>query len=126
MKTRTVTVYRVISVRADGGRKVKSYQSMTAVQDRVGRLSSPEPWRFWGGNMERNREGDELVCCSGYECGCGGQTLAQHCAEERAKLPALVSIAVEKRQVTRTSWEAVSDVTFDVPKPVGETEGAAR
>ena len=107
VKTRTVTEYRVVSTRADQAPKVKRYRSMPAVRDRVGRLMSPEPWRFFGAALDRKRDADDLLCCTGgHGCGCGGETVREHYAAERAPLPVLESVRVEKRQVTVTAWEA--------------------
>lgn len=105
---RTRTQWRVICTREGGQRSVKTFGSLKAVLDRVGMLTSPEPWRFFGSESERQREGTEYVCCAGTrydECGCGGLTLAEDTVQRRKDLPPIVSVTVQKRQVTRTPWE---------------------
>ena len=110
MKTRTVTEYRVTSTREGGHRKHKRYLSLAGVRDRIGILTSPEPWRFWGNEDDRERAASDFICCAGTrydQCDCGGLTLAEATAQRRAELPPLVSIRVQRRQVTRTAWEDV-------------------
>lgn len=104
---RTVTEYRVRSTR-DGTVSDKRYGSLKSVRDRIGRLTHPEPWRFWGSESDRQRGPDEYVCCGGTrydECNCGGKTLRQDTDDKRAELPPVDSIEVSKRTVTRTAWE---------------------
>jgi len=105
--TRTNTEYRVISTRAGGIVTDKRYHSLKAVNDRIGRLTSPEPWRFYGSARERQRAGDELACCYGRECGCDGLSLQEASDEKRKELPPIESIRVETRTVTRSKWTAV-------------------
>jgi hypothetical protein len=53
---------------------------------------------------------DDYACCSGYECGCHGKTIAQAREEERehyARLPAVVfGPVIERRPVG--AWEVSS------------------
>lgn len=104
MKVRTVTEYRVVSTRRvidPEGREYdqrteKRYASLLRVRDRIGILTSDEPWRFFGSKEDRQRDGDESE---------GGLTLRQETAERRKDLPPIVSVTVQKRTVTRTTWE---------------------
>lgn len=118
IRQRTVTEYRVISTRDGGIVSEKRYGSMGAVRDRIGRLTSREPWRFYGHEADRQRDGEELVCClDNGECGCGGDTLRERADRERMALPALVSITVQRRTVTRTAWEEIERPAVPVGVP---------
>jgi hypothetical protein len=49
---------------------------------------------------------DAYVCCSGYQCGCGGKTWAERwaeMAESIADYPPLEYVRIETRQVPRWS-----------------------
>lgn len=108
-KDRTTTQYRVVSLREDGTKTVKTYAHLKAVKDRIGRLTSAEPWRFYGSDAERQRDGSDLECCDGRECGCGGQTVKEASDGQRSGLTPVVSVEVSTRRVTRTAWVPVPD-----------------
>lgn len=108
---RTIIEYRVISERDGCTPTVKKYRSVRGMQARLGRLTSPEPWRFWGSARDRQREGNSFYCCDGYDCGCGGETLKQHCDAERKDLPPMKCISVDQRVMTTTAWSACDAVT---------------
>ncbi len=65
--SRTIIEYLVMSIRIvtrDDGTVVhqttkKHYRSLKAVDGRIGRLTSPEPWRYFGSMADRERSGDE-------------------------------------------------------------------
>lgn len=39
------------------------------------------------------------MCCSGYQCGCGGETYRQQSEARRTEQPALEFLRVEQRMV---------------------------
>lgn len=125
MKQRTCTEYLVVSTREGGIVTRKRYGSMKAVTDRIGRLTSDEPWRFYGSDADRQRDPDAYVCCAGTvydECACGGDTVKEKAEAERAELPPVQSVVVKRRTVTRTTWEPI-DVEVDVKQQqTGERE----
>jgi hypothetical protein len=87
-------------------RKNKTFGSLAAAERHKILLSGDEPWK--GHRDFENEDPDTRLCCSGYECGCGGETIRDHFMAVRSKLPPLhgeVTIAV--RTVCRSSWEAV-------------------
>lgn len=57
-------------------------------------LFGPTPWKAWG------RNGDDRFCCSGYECGCEGATIASEALHRRSMMPALEYIGVRVRSVS--------------------------
>lgn len=129
--SRTVTEYRVISTREGGVVSDKRYGSIGAVRDRIGRLTSPEPWRFYGCEADRQKAPDEYVCCAGTrydECNCGGDTMKSKADSERAQYPPIVSIKVQKRSVTRTAWEDAEtpDIPVFVPERDDEEDQVSR
>jgi hypothetical protein len=67
-------------------------------------LLGPEPWRALG------HDGDEIMCCNGRECNCGGQTWREHMLEVRASqshdgIPAIEYIAIDERTVEVGEWK---------------------
>lgn len=57
-------------------------------------LLGPEPWVYFG------RKPTDRVCCSGYECACGGQTVQSESDEKRASFPVMEWIATSVRSVS--------------------------
>lgn len=117
-KAKVYTEYRVLSSRVGNGVTDKRYGSLKAVADRIGRLTSPEPWRFYGSASQRLRGPNDLACCAGTyhdECSCGGYTIQQKSDEERRILPALEWVRVEVRTVVRSPWVAVGEKPLSVP-----------
>lgn len=104
-KMRTVTEYRLLIQRTGNSRKDWRTRSLKSLANRIGLLTSPEPWRFYGSRDERERDGDELACCRGEACGCGGLTVREQALAPRENLPQIESLYVEKRQITTTTWE---------------------
>jgi hypothetical protein len=100
--------------------KEKRFGSRARAYDRVGLMTSDEPWRYFGSKSDRARNGDDFVCCGGgktYEpCSCEGKTLAEDSKERREKFGRLLWVRVSKRVVTRTAWEPVDQVTMPEPK----------
>ena len=92
--------YRVVWQREGLRRKVKRYATLRAAE-RFMVLLGPEPWSALG------KSPDALWCCSGYECecGCGGTTVRQLSDEQRKRMPALLSVQMETREVG--AWRAL-------------------
>lgn len=111
-KQRTRTQYSVVSKREGCNLKRKTFASLKRAQDRFGLLTSPEPWRFYGDESERERAGTDYQCCAGTrydECACGGQTLIEYTAEARKNLPTLVWVRIEQRTISTTPWTPTSE-----------------
>jgi hypothetical protein len=86
---------------------VRRKRSNMAAIRKVVTLLGPEPWNAY---IEPGDDADSFRCCSGWECGCGGQTYRTEAMAYRAQkyphgLPAIESVKVFKRTVTRTAWE---------------------
>ncbi len=90
--------YRVVWKRQGLDRKTKVYATRRGA-DRFISLLGPAPWEGLG------REPDELYCCSGHECGCGGGTVRDRMLEDRKDMPPLESISLEQRPVGQ--WNAL-------------------
>lgn len=54
-------------------------------------LFGPEPWTHKG------KGPDDLVCCAGRECGCGGQTYREKSEEQRSRQPGLEYVRLQAR-----------------------------
>lgn len=109
---RTLTEYRVLTVRQGNAVKEKRYRSMKHVMKRINILTSDEPWRFYGDAWTREKGPDDYVCCAGTrydECNCGGMTMREDTAERRKNLPPIESIRVEARTITTTPWVEVPE-----------------
>lgn len=107
MRTRTRWQYSVVSQREGNRPKRKTVGSLKRAHDLVGVMTSPEPWRFFGTESERERQATDYVCCAGTrydECSCGGRTLAQDTEDARKNLPRLEWVRIEMRSVTTTYW----------------------
>jgi hypothetical protein len=79
-------------------------------------LLGSEPWRGFSPDGSGNEaDPDELVCCSGYECECGGLTWREQsdARREELKLTPLQWVKVAARPIARyqpIEWpEAVTD-----------------
>jgi hypothetical protein len=96
--------------------KEKRFGSRKRAYDRIGIMTSDEPWRYFGTKADRAREGTEVACCDGEDCGCAGKTLAEDSKERRSKFGRVLWIRVSKRVVTRTAWEPVDQVMTQEPK----------
>lgn len=96
---RTTTEYR-IRVYREGLDHPKTFLRKTRHgKDRLLVLLGPEPWKAY-----TDRGPDEYLCCSGYECGCGGQTVREESDARREGVPPVVRIEVSERSVTRAPW----------------------
>lgn len=105
---RTVIEYRVSWQRGPDEhdcyiRKSATFGSLKGALRRV-LLLGPEPWLAFG------KLPNEMDCCTGQECACGGLTVRQASDERRKNLPPLVgSPVITRRTVTRGAWEPVSE-----------------
>ena len=94
----TFTQYRLSWKRAENKVKHKKYRSMKPVNRMLALLTSPEPWVALG------EEPDDRACCSGYECGCGGETVRERELKRREGLPPIEWVKITKRIVKQTDW----------------------
>ena len=87
------TEYRVIWKR-EGARKPKrkEYRTIRGLE-RFLKLFSDAPWEACGNDP------DELMCCSGYQCGCGGLTWREWHDGQTAALPNIEYMRIEEREV---------------------------
>lgn len=87
--------YRVVYQREGHRRKAKRYATLRGAERLLAILTSDEPWRAW----DPNAGPDDLVCCRGHMCGCGGETQRERSDRERATIPALEFVRIESRSV---------------------------
>lgn len=59
-------------------------------------LFGPEPWLAY---LKPGQTPDDEMCCSGYQCGCSGETFRQQSEARRATQPALEFVRLEQRPV---------------------------
>ena len=84
--------YSVVSQREGGRLKRKVYSTQRGAMRRLG-LFGDSPWESIG------RAPDELWCCDGIACLCAGVTVRQQMLDDRARLPALLFVRLERREV---------------------------
>lgn len=89
--------YRVVWQREGRAQQVKRYAKEKGAEMRYQLLTSAEPWKLIG------QEANDWVCCSGSECGCGGETYATKTKRINDEAP-LKYARVEARSVG--TWEA--------------------
>lgn len=86
--------YRVV-IRREGQRpKYRKFVKWSAVE-RLLVLLGDQPWKAWAPDVD----GNEVECCDGYMCGCGGMTYAEGALKVREQMPKLESITIQQRQV---------------------------
>lgn len=95
--TRVTIEHRITWKRVGNPPKSKRCARRSTVE-RFLALLGPEPWRAF------KREPDELFCCSGHDCGCGGDTVRDHFLGERKDLPPIEWIKVDSRMVETSPW----------------------
>ena len=95
------TEYRVKWKREGLRPKRIRYTSMKSAERRLALLTSDEPWLYYGGGNDPS----DYQCCSGYECGCGGITVREHCEQRRAEMPPIEYAVIECRPVG--AWVSV-------------------
>lgn len=64
--------YRVVRERAECKKSYRRYATLAGATKRLELLTSKEPWKLMG-----DGEADDFMCCSGFECGCGGMTVKE-------------------------------------------------
>jgi hypothetical protein len=94
----------------------KRFGSKKRAMDRIGIMTSDEPWRHFGSVFERTRTADELTV---KQLEKGGEyqimTLREEADARRQGMPKLEWVAVERRYVTRTAWHREDDDTELIP-----------
>lgn len=90
--------YRVIWKRVGWILEKKKRFSKRFYADRLVTLVGPEPWKALG------HEPEDYVCCSGFECSCGGRTVKQDSDEKRKDMPPIEYIRMEVREVSIFEW----------------------
>lgn len=91
--------YRIVWQR-DGLRpKRKRYARENAARRFVEILSSTEVFVRPGESPE------DYVCCSGFECGCGGQKLRESLEIQMKEMPKIIALRLERRAIGE--WEAM-------------------
>lgn len=88
--------YRVAWKREGLRRKYRLYQKESAAKKFL-TLLGPEPWLAYG------KKPDELECCSGRECSCGGMTHREASEEIHKSMPPLEDVRLESRRIGK--WE---------------------
>ena len=94
------TQYRVVWKRDGYKEKTKLYWSKHYAR-RFLAIMGPEPWLALG------KGPDDLFCCKGYMCNCGGVTWQEALIADRANMPVLEYAFIEQRQVIQMEWEAL-------------------
>ena len=89
--------YRVIWKREGLKTKRKRYANKPQAE-RFMVLMGPEPWLAQKSRWSRKGP-DDLKCCSGHMCGCGGMTVREYEEDYRKDLPKLEWIRLEEREV---------------------------
>jgi hypothetical protein len=86
--------------------KSKTFASLPAAKRYILLLTSDEPWKAF--REHARKAPDDLACCDGWECSCGGETVRDHFLKRREGLPPLVGpVRIEARTVTRGAWTEV-------------------
>lgn len=93
--------YRVIWQRVDGVQLIKNYATLKGAERRYGVLTGDEAHCF------AEHDPDERVCCSGHECGCGGETYRQRHERLNRELSPLKYIRLESRPIG--NWKPVKN-----------------
>ena len=86
--------YRVVWKRYGCDQRSRRYATLAGAS-RFMLLFGDEPWTAF----PKKPSPDDLVCCSGRECACGGLTYRQESEQKRENMPALVYIRLESREV---------------------------
>lgn len=98
--TRAQLEYRVVWKRVGHRRKTKRFARLATAEKFLVMLG-PEPWRAYAFHRDgRPKDPEDVVCCGGWECGCGGQTVREQSDEMRKNMGPLEGIPVlECREV---------------------------
>ena len=84
--------FRVVVKREGCREKARTYRTLRGAQRRFA-LLGPEPWTAFG------RQPDELFCCDGAMCSCGGRTVREASDDQRANMPRIEYARIERRRV---------------------------
>ena len=98
--------FRVVWKRVGCRPKAKRFVRRS-IAERFMQLFGPEPWSVFADRGE-NPNPESLVCCCGYQCGCGGLTYRQQSEERRENQPGLEYVRLDVRVVG--PWAAVPSV----------------
>jgi len=82
--------YRVVWKRNDLKQKTKKYTTLRGAK-RFMILLGDEPWKAF------DHDPEDYICCSGSDCGCGGQTVRNHFL--RKDQPKIEFVRLEQREV---------------------------
>lgn len=104
----TSTQVKVTWKRAGNEPKSKRFIGMKRAR-RWLTILGPEPW------LAHGQRPDDLNCCSGRECGCGGITVREHWESGREGLPPIEWIKIEKRTLTYGEWNTDSETRVTAP-----------
>jgi len=86
--------YRVVWKRKGVNRKIKKCVRKITAARHAALLTSQEPWVLFG------QKPDDLACCTGHECGCGGLTIEQEYNQRSRAYPPLEYVKIEIRDVS--------------------------
>jgi len=87
--------YRVIWQREGSTKKRKVFQSKTGANRWFRLLTDKEPpW-----NLYNIADPDEVDCCDGNECGCGGVTFREIFAKKSEGLAKIIHSEIQSREV---------------------------
>jgi len=103
MATKTTKQFRLRWKRVGLPEKRRIYW-LRRYAEKYALLLGPEPWKALG------RDADEIMCCNGRECNCGGRTWREHMIEVRASqnhygMPAMEYVAIDERMVELGEWK---------------------
>jgi len=87
--------YRVVSQREHTKKKYTLYATEKAAKRRHELLTTDEPWEV----IRPDESPDDLQCCDGYQCACGGLTNKEFFAKESDQYPKLITAYIERREV---------------------------
>ena len=81
----------------EGNREKQRRYARQSMADRFVGLFGPEPWTVYA----PGDTGDDYVCCppGARDCACDGLTHKQKTDEDRATMPALEYVKIERREV---------------------------
>lgn len=96
-EVKTKTQYKLCWKRKGLNEKRKLYWSERAAKNRI-TLMGPEPWKAL------DLDPDSYACCSGGDCGCGGETVREYMLRSRGDMPPLEYASIESREVSMGAW----------------------
>jgi hypothetical protein len=102
-RSRSTFEFRVVFQREGKVQHVRRYATRKGADRRLAVLTSDEPWLLFG------KSADDLICCSGRECGCEGLTQRTRHEKLKTELPRLLYARLEQRQIG--PWRTVEKET---------------